>query len=115
MYPGDAPSIERHVQMPPPRPKSHGRIRYPPSSHKGLPGQFFCAFLMASASGERVCWAAACPDDLWAAFRDFASDTELLEASSAASTRTRSLRIYPPLTGLIGSGPKRQSSKSDRG
>ena len=70
-------------------PRSHGRIRYPPSSHKGLPGQNFCASLMAAASGERFC-AAATPAPsrgFWTVLRACAIDTVLKVSSVMKTTR----------------------------
>jgi hypothetical protein len=74
-------------------PRSHGRIRYPPSSHKGLPGQNFCASLMAAASGARFCGAAtpAPSRGLWTVLPACAIDTAP-KVSSVMNTSTVSLR-----------------------
>ena len=70
-------------------PRSHGRIRYPPSSQSGLFGQDRCAFLIAAASGERYCGPVITAPyrGLWWVLCDRAIDTELPKVISAINTR----------------------------
>jgi hypothetical protein len=72
-------------------PLSQGRIRYPPSSHSGLPGQIFCAFRIASASGERVCVfgiAAPCRG-VRTALRACATDAQAKASNAAIQSTVR--------------------------